>query len=81
MSSSSEPWSKLMSGEMVLQFAIVCKGLLRLNISISHLKLSSNDVPLDGGEGIGCPGIIFQALCARCVAVVSEDKFLRILKF
>jgi hypothetical protein len=30
MSSSSEQWSKSMSGEMLLQFAIVCKGLLRL---------------------------------------------------
>jgi hypothetical protein len=41
MSSSSEPWSKLMSGEMVLQFALVCKGLLRLNVcNSSHLKLS-----------------------------------------
>ena len=40
MSSRSEPWSKLMSGEMVLQFAIVCKGLLRLNVSNSSMKLS-----------------------------------------
>ena len=37
MSSSSEPWSKLMSGEMVLQFSIVCKGLLRLNVSNSTI--------------------------------------------
>jgi hypothetical protein len=41
MSSRSEQWSKSMSGEMVLQFAIVCKGLLRLNVcNSSHLKLS-----------------------------------------
>ena len=52
MSSRSEQWSKLMSGEMVLQFSIVCKGLLRLNVcNSSHLKRSKQRRPIRRWRG------------------------------
>ena len=52
MSSRSEQWSKLMSGEMVLQFALVCKGLLRLNVcNSSHLKRSKQRRPISRWRG------------------------------
>lgn len=71
MSSSSEQWSKSISGEMVLQFAIVCKGLLRLNVSHgSHLKLSKATTGLLIGAALCLSSTFAQA--GPCTAEIAQ---------